>query len=261
MEMLSEREVIRYTRQLAMGEIGRDGQEKLKQSCVAVAGVGGLGSCSSLYLSALGVGKLIIIDNGFVQLSDLNRQVLYSEEDIGQKKTDLAYRKLSGLNPYITITSVFDEITDKNAGDLLKGAQIVVDGTDNFRTRKALNRACCEQQMPFVYGGIYGLKGTVGTFIPGRTACFECLCPDEPEVKKPIPVIGPTPAMIATIQVMEVLKLTLGMADNLSGKILAIDSQSMTFSRVETRRRAECQACSGIFTESNRDYEKKGALK
>ena len=165
--MLIEKEKSRYARQLMMPSIGEEGQRKLKHSHVLVAGVGGLGSLSSFYLTSLGIGHLKIVDHGSVQISDLNRQILYNEKDIGLKKTDIAYERLSLLNSEIQIEPICEEITSENIPRLIKGVQIVIDGTDNFETRLILNKICFEKRIHYIYGGIFGFKGKVTTFIPG----------------------------------------------------------------------------------------------
>jgi adenylyltransferase/sulfurtransferase len=148
----------RYVRQMILPGIGKEGQKKLKASRVLVAGIGGLGSLSSLYLCAAGIGRLAIVDAGRVQASDLNRQLLYDEKDIGEQKVIAANKRLSGMNSDVEVISFFEEIKEETVTELLNGIDIVVDGTDNFRTRFILNRACYQGDIPFVYGGIFGLK-------------------------------------------------------------------------------------------------------
>jgi len=242
--MLIEKEKIRYARQLVMPHIGEEGQKKLKHSHVLVAGVGGLGSLSSIYLTSLGIGHLKIVDHGSVQMSDLNRQILYNERDIGLKKADIAYEKLSLLNSDILIESICEEIMSENILRLIKGVQIVIDGTDNFETRLILNKACFEKKIPYVYGGIFGFKGKMTTFLPGRTICIECLYPKKEEVVPVIPVVGPIPGLIATLQVLEALKLILGLGDSLVGRLLSFDGETMVFSYFDIKKRPGCRICS-----------------
>jgi adenylyltransferase/sulfurtransferase len=227
-----------------MPNIGEQGQKKLKGSHVLVAGVGGLGSLSSFYLTCLGIGHLTIIDSGSVQLLDLNRQILYNEKDIGLNKADVAYKKLSQLNSDIHIDSIYAEITSENVLQLIKEAQIVIDGTDNFKTRLLLNKACFKKEIPYVYGGIFGFKGKMTTFIPGRTPCIECLYQEQEEVVPIVPVAGPIPGLIATLQVLEVLKLILGLGDPFAGKLLSFDGETMAFSLFEIQKRPGREVCS-----------------
>jgi molybdopterin/thiamine biosynthesis adenylyltransferase len=242
--MLTEKEQFRYARQLAMPYIGERGQEKLKESHVLVAGVGGLGCLSSFYLTCLGIGHLMIIDHGSVQLSDLNRQILYNEKDVGLKKADVAYEKLSLLNSDILIESICEEITSENILSLMKQVQVVIDGTDNFEARLILNKACFEKRIPYIYGGIFGFKGKMTTFIPGKTPCIKCLYPKKEEVVPVIPVVGPIPGLIATLQVLEALKLILGLGDSLAGRLLSFNGETMVFSYFDIKKRPGCRICS-----------------
>ncbi len=242
--MLIEKEKVRYARQLIMPSIGEEGQKKLKKSHVLVAGAGGLGSLSSIYLASLGIGHLKIVDHGFVQISDLNRQILYNERDIGLKKADIGYEKLSLLNSDIQIESIDEEITNESIRRLIKGVQIVIDGTDNFETRLILNKICFEKRIPYIYGGIFGFKGKMTTFIPGRTPCIECLYPEGKEVEPVVPVVGPIPGLIATLQVLEALKLIVEFGYPLAGKLLSFDGETMSFSYFDIKKRPGCRICS-----------------
>jgi adenylyltransferase/sulfurtransferase len=236
----------RYARQIIIPGIGREGQEKLRESHVLVAGIGGLGSLSSLYLCAAGVGHLTIVDSGCVQVSDLNRQIIYSEKDIGERKVFVAQRRLSEKNSDVEINPVAVEIGEENVSELMRDVDIVVDGTDSFKTRLVLNAACVREKLPYVYGGIFGLKGTASTIIPGQTPCLECFLTHKEATDSPIPVIGPIVGSIAAIQVMEVFNLILHLGDSLAGKLLVFDARKMTFGKFEIKRKKNCGACSGV---------------
>jgi molybdopterin/thiamine biosynthesis adenylyltransferase len=242
--VLTQEEQIRYSRQLIMPCIGEEGQKKLKQSHILVAGVGGLGSLSSIYLTSLGIGHLKIIDHGSVQLSDLNRQILYNEEDLGLKKAKVADEKLSLLNSDIFIEPICEEITRENILKLIEEVQIVIDGTDNFETRLLLNQACFDKRIPYIYAGIFGFKGQMTTFIPGRTPCIECLYQKKEELVQVVPVVGPIPGLIATLQVLEALKLIIEFGHPLAGKLLSFDGESMTFNYFDIKKRPGCKICS-----------------
>ena len=234
----------RYARQMILPGIGREGQERLKTSRVLVAGVGGLGSLSSLYLCAAGIGHLTLVDRGRVQLPDLNRQLLYGEKDVGEIKVVAAEKRLRGLNSQTEIVPILKEIEEETVSELLRDIQIVVDGTDNFRTRLILNKACHSKGIPFIYGGIFGLKGSVTTIIPGRTPCLECFLTKGEETRLPIPAIGPVVGMIASIQVMEVLKLILQLGDLLAGELALYDGGRMSFRKLTIKKKEACQICS-----------------
>jgi len=237
-------ELDRYARQMILPGFGRGGQEKLRRSRVLVAGVGGLGSLSSFYLCAAGIGHLTIVDKGRVQTSDLNRQILYGERDVGEIKVVAAGKRLQGLNSEVDVTPLLKEIKEETVSDVLGDAQVVVDGTDNFRTRLILNKACHSKRIPFVYGGIYGLKGSATTIVPGQTPCLECLLTKDEETRLPIPALGPVVGMVAAIQVMEVLKLILQMGDLLAGELVLFDGGRMSFKKLAIKKREGCRVCS-----------------
>ena len=157
--MLEQKELVRYNRQLIIPDFGEEGQNKLKNAHVVIVGIGGLGCAAAIYLTAAGVGHISIVDFDIVELSDLNRQILYWEEDIGEKKVIVAQRKLSKLNSSVQITPVFTKVTEDNVLSVINGAQVVLDGTDNVATRLILNSACVKLKIPYIYGGVSRLTG------------------------------------------------------------------------------------------------------
>jgi len=236
----------RYARQTILPEVGREGQEKLKAARVLVAGVGGLGSISAQYLCRAGIGHLTIIDSQDVQLTDLNRQMLYNESDIGKKKTLIAGKMLSGMNSSVEIKSIQTRINRNNIETLFDDIDIVVDGTDNFETRFLLNGECHRKGIPLIYGGIFGLKGSVMTIIPGQTPCLACFLPKEDSADVPIPAIGPFVGIIASIQTMEVLKLILGLGEPLAGTLLKVDGRNAQTRKIFIKKKADCSVCSAV---------------
>lgn len=236
----------RYVRQIIIPGIGRAGQEKLRASHVLVAGIGGLGSLSSLYLCAAGIGRLTIIDSGCVQMSDLNRQIVYSEKDLGERKVFAAQKRLSDTNSDVEINPIALEMGEENILELVRDVDIVVDGTDNFKTRVVLNAACVREKLPYVYGGISGLKGTATTILPGQSPCLECFLTHKEQTDSPIPVMGPIAGSIAAIQVMEVFKVILHLGDLLAGKLVVLDLKKMTFRKFEIKRKKNCVVCAGV---------------
>ena len=235
----------RYARQIIQPEIGKEGQEKLRLSHVLVAGVGGLGGLSSVYLCRAGIGRLTVVDVDRVKASDLNRQILYIEKDIGEKKALIAGKKLSEMNAEVELNALHLKIAEDNVCELLTGVQIVVDGTDNFKTRHLINKACHEKEIPYVYGGIFGFKGSVMTIIPGKTPCLACFLSPKEEMASPIPAIGPLVGTIAAIQAMEVLKLILHVGGSLAGKLLVMDGIKTVFRKFDVKKRKNCSVCSG----------------
>jgi len=240
--MLSDREVQRYDRQIMIQGFGIEGQEKLKKSRVLIAGVGGLGSPAAIYLAAAGIGSLRLVDRDQVELSNLNRQILHWEEDLGRFKAESARGKLSRLNPEVVIEIVQDDIREDNLSDLMAGCDLIIDGLDNFPTRYLINRFIQKKGLPFIYGGILGMMG-MATFIwPGQTPCLKCLFPQAPEPKK-FPVLGTTPGIIGLIEANEAIKYLVGLGKLLTGRLLVYNGHDLRFSEVPIERNPECPAC------------------
>jgi adenylyltransferase/sulfurtransferase len=181
-----------------------------------------------------------------VDISNLNRQILHAYQDIGRPKTDSALEKLRALNPHCEITAFYEEIGNGNVRELVGDADIIVDSTDNLRTRKALNHASVNLHIPFVYGGINGFNGMVSTFIPGQTPCLECLFGSFKEPDTPPDVIGPIAALVGAIQSLEVIKWILKMDGLLANQMLIIDGVGMGFKKIAIDRDAECVICSSL---------------
>jgi molybdopterin/thiamine biosynthesis adenylyltransferase len=242
--MLEQNELIRYNRQLIIPDFGEEGQRKLKDSHIVIAGIGGLGCASATYLTAAGVGHITIVDFDTVELSDLNRQILYWEDEIGEKKVAVAQRKLSKLNPSVEITPIFAKITEENVLSIIDRSQVVVDGLDNSATRLVLNSACIKQKIPYIYGGVSRLRGMITTIIPGQTPCLACL---SPEGARGLGVLGVTPAIIANLQALEVIKLLTGHSPSLAGKLLIFNGDDIKFRVYEIRRNESCPVCSKVL--------------
>jgi adenylyltransferase/sulfurtransferase len=242
-DMLTENDLTRYERQILHASFGMKGQEKLKQSHVVVAGLGGLGCAASLYLTCSGVGHVTLLDCDCVELSNLNRQVLHYEEDIGERKPFSVAQKLAKLNSSIEVTPVFKKITERNAREIVKGANLVIDGMDNFKTRFILNEACVAEGIPFIHGGVHGLFGEITTILPGKTPCLSCIFPEVPHRKGPFPVFGVTPALIAILQVTEAIKLLAGFGSLLTGKMLFFNGETMDFTFCNLVRNPDCKVC------------------
>ena len=241
--MLTEVDFIRYGCQILYPDFGELGQERLKQSHVVIAGLGGLGCSASMYLASAGVGHITLVDCDLVVLSNLNRQVLHWEEDIGQKKPFSVAWKLVRLNPTINITPLFEKITEDNVRDIIKGADVVIDGMDNFETRLILNSGCVVERIPFVHGGIYGFLGEITTIIPRKTPCLACIFPATPKKEGILPVFSVTPALIAALQAAEAIKLLAGLGDLLTNRMLYINSTTMEFNFCPLTKNPHCRVC------------------
>ncbi len=247
--MLTSREQERYDRQIMIGEIGQEGQKKLMKSRVALAGAGGLGSPIALYLTAAGIGTIRIIDHDEVALSNLNRQILYWEEDIGKKKVDSAKRKLNHLNSTVKIETIGETITEDNVSQLVEGCEVLVDAMDNLSTRYILNRCAIEKELPFFHGAVNGFEGRAMTILPGKTACLRCMYRG-PVPQEKFPVIGVTPGIIGIIQATEVIKYLLGIGKLLTNRLLLYDGLKITFNEFTVSRNPNCDHCgSGVRKE------------
>jgi molybdopterin/thiamine biosynthesis adenylyltransferase len=238
--MLSKRELARYKRQILIPEWTQSGQENLKKARILVAGAGGLGSAILTYLAVAGVGKIRVIDGDIVELSNLNRQVLHSDKDIGRSKVDSAKEKLEALNPDISVEAIKEIITKDNVFELV-GDYPIVDAMDNLPTRLLLNRVAVKKNLPLFHGAVYGFEGRATTVIPGKTACLRCLY--QGVIQGKTPVVGVTPAVIGCIQATEVIKYILGIGELLADRLLIYDGLNMNFSEVKLKKDPNCSEC------------------
>ena len=243
MRALTPFELERYNRQILIPKFGKEGQEKLKEAKVTVAGVGGLGCPALVYLTAAGVGNINIIDKDRVELSNLNRQILHWDKDIGKYKVHSAMEKLAQLNPEVKIDGNITEITEENVKGLLDGSDVVIDGMDNFKTRLILNKACVDLGIPFIHAAVYGLGGELLTVIPRKGPCYQCYLVQAPPEIKPFPVLGATPGVMACLQVIEAIKLITGCGDVTPGKLLIFSGEDMNFESLTVSRNPDCPAC------------------
>jgi adenylyltransferase/sulfurtransferase len=240
--MFSERELERYKRQMML--FGEEGQERLKKAHIFIAGAGGLGSPVSIYLAVAGVGTITIIDMDVVDGTNLNRQILHYDRDIGRKKTASAEEKLQELNPDIIINAIDVKIDASNAKKLVGNADGIVDAMDNYPTRYLLNDLAIVKQIPFFHGGIRGFYGQVTTIIPGSTPCLKCIFPKAPP-KEEFPVVGVTAGIIGTIQSNEVIKYLTGTGDLLTNRLFIWDGMQAHAEEICIERNPSCKACGG----------------
>lgn len=239
--MLTEKEKYRYSRHLLLDKVGEEGQNKLKASKVLVIGAGGLGCPILQYLTAGGVGTIGIIDFDKVDETNLQRQVLFTTKDIGKNKAEVAANRLKELNEYVQFDVYPERLTNKNALELFKQYDIVVDGTDNFSTRYLVNDACIKTNRPLVYGAIYKFEGQVSVFNYKGGPSYRCLFPESPEPESvpncsEIGVLGVLPGIIGVLQANEVIKLILGIGKPLSGSLLIYDALNASQLKVELGR-------------------------
>jgi len=241
--MLTRDELERYDRQIMIRGLGEEGQEKLKRAKVIIAGGGGLGCSASIYLAAAGIGVIRIVDRDKVELSNLNRQVLHWDEDIGRRKVDSATEKLKRLNQGVEIEAIEEMITEANISQLVAGFDLIVDAMDNLPTRYLLNKAAIDKNIPFFHGAVYGFEGRAMTIIPGKTACLRCVYRGLPPEEK-FPVIGVTPAVIGCIQATEVIKYIVGIGELLTNRLLIYNGLNLKFTEFEVKKDPNCEHCS-----------------
>jgi len=245
---LTHAEVHRYSRHLILPEVGPDGQRRLKAGRVLCVGAGGLGSPAALYLAAVGVGTIGIVDFDAVDVSNLQRQILHSSADVGRSKLESARDRLSALNPEVKIETHETALTSANALALFRGYDVILDGTDNFATRYLVNDACVLLGKPNAYGSIFRFEGQASVFATEGGPCYRCLYP-EPPPPGFVPscaeggVLGVLPGVIGTIQATETIKLLLGAGTTLAGRLLLYDAWHMRFRELKVRRDPACPMC------------------
>lgn len=238
--MLSERERDRYRRQILL--FGEDGQERLRNAKIFIAGAGGLGSPIAIYLAVAGIGTLTVVDMDVVERTNLNRQILHYDRDIGKKKTTSAEEKLREINPDITVRVIDTTIDEKNVTRLVGRSDGIVDAMDNFPTRYLLNETAIRKKIPLFHGAIRGMYGQTTTIVPGVTPCLKCIFPKAPP-KEVFPVVGVTPGLIGTIQATEVIKYLIHDGRLLAGRLLVWDGMEAHAEEVCVERDPKCPVC------------------
>ena len=245
---LTEEDKIRYTRHFNVPEIGEAGQLKLKNASVLIIGAGGLGSASSLYLAAAGVGKIGIVDSDKVELSNLQRQIVHSMNSIGTPKVGSAKERLLGLNPSIEVIGIHERLTADSIREVFSDYSIVVDATDNFETRYLLNQACVQTKKPMVYGAVFQFYGQLSVFDAEKGPCFRCVFREIPTeevimANRGVGVVSPVPGVIGTLQAVEAIKLILNVGTPSIGKLLLFDGLQMQFQQISIRKDLSCPVC------------------
>ena len=242
----------RYSRHLLLPEIGASGQRRLEAASVVVVGAGGLGSPAAFYLAAAGVGQLRLIDDDVVERSNLQRQILHTDADVGVAKVESAHTRLSALNPRVTVEPVTERLDSANVERLIAEADVVLDGGDNFPVRYLLNDACVHLGKPLVYGAVHRFEGQVSVFDAGRergrVPCYRCLFPEPPPPpaaahSSEAGVLGVLPGVVGMLQAPEALKLLLHVGEPLTGRLLHFDALAMRFRETRLAADPECPVC------------------
>jgi len=247
--MLTDRERERYARHLVLPEIGEAGQERLKNARMLVVGVGGLGSAIASYLAGAGVGTVGLADCDSVTFSNLQRQILYGTSTLGSQKANAAKNRLSDLNDDVAFRVHPDRLSARNAREIAADYDLVLDGTDNFETRYAINDACLALGIPYIYGAIFRLEGQLSVLCAPEGPCYRCLFPDPPPPGAVLSgeragILGSVPGTIGTLQATEAIKWTLGLRPALVRRLLIYDARAMRFDEVAIERNPACSACS-----------------
>jgi len=241
-------QLIRYSRHFLLSEVGEEGQAKLLKAKVLMVGAGGLGCPSAYYLAAAGVGTLGIIDNDVVDISNLQRQILHTNDRVGKPKVESAKLTLEGLNPDVKVIPYQEKLTSANIMEIIKDYDIVVDGSDNFPTRYLVNDACILTKTPNVHGSIFQFDGQATVFYLGKGPCYRCLYPEPPPADMApscaeAGVLGVLPGLIGTIEALEAIKLILGKGDSLIGRLLCFNTLTMEITTLNLRRDHNCPMC------------------
>ncbi|MHB8454898.1 MAG: HesA/MoeB/ThiF family protein [Acidiferrobacterales bacterium] len=245
---MDDSQLLRYSRQILLPQIGIEGQQRLLGSRVLIIGMGGLGSPVALYLAASGVGELVIVDHDRVELSNLQRQIAHTTAAIGQDKVDSAQRMIKALNPDVQVTAVNAQLSPAALDEQVRLADACVDASDNFATRFALNRACVTHKTPLISGAVIRMEGQVAVFRSDRpeSPCYRCLYKDMDELAETCSqtgVLAPLPGIIGSIQATETLKVLLDVGESLAGRLLLLDAMTMEWRSLRLRKDPGCPVC------------------
>lgn len=238
------KEAQRYIRQTTLPEWGLRGQERLAQASVLVAGAGGLGSVICLYLAAAGIGRIMVADHDCLEPSNLNRQIIHDESALGINKAHSASQRITGLNSLVKVQEIRERLTEKSIIPLAGNVDLIVDGTDNYQTRRAINRASLKTGTPWIFGGVRGFGGLVSLFRPGHTACFECVIkPPKTAEGNSIGVTGPTAGIVGSFQAMAAVRHLIGETTGLENRLMHIAGERMHSHLIKVTPDPECPAC------------------
>ncbi|AKU22995.1 HesA/MoeB/ThiF family protein [Massilia sp. NR 4-1] len=246
---MDDTQLLRYSRHILLDEIGIEGQQKLLAARVLVIGAGGLGSPAAMYLASAGVGRLTLVDHDTVDLTNLQRQIAHTTERVGQPKAASAAQTLGAINPTIDVTALCERADEARLRELVAQADVVLDCTDNFQTRHAVNRACVAQRVPLVSGAVIRFDGQISVFDPrgGELPCYSCLFPQDQAFEdvacSTMGVFAPLVGVVGAMQAAEALKLLMGIGESLAGRLLLLDGLHMEWTSIRITRNADCPVC------------------
>ncbi len=244
---MNDQELLRYSRQIMLPQVDIEGQQKLIDSTALIIGMGGLGSPSALYLAAAGVGHLIIADFDQVELSNLQRQIIHHTDDIGKDKVDSAKEKLLAINPNIQV-DVVKQLSDDNLGSLINQADVILDGTDNFKSRFAINKASVENKKPLVSAAVIRFEGQLCVFkgYESDQPCYQCLYSEEGSGRENCVengVLAPVAGLLGSLQALQAIKVILSLGEQLNGELMLIDALDLSFRKVKIGKDSKCPIC------------------
>ncbi|MDB5761150.1 MAG: moeB [Herminiimonas sp.] len=246
---MNDHQLLRYSRHILLDEIGIEGQEKLLAAHALVIGAGGLGSPAAYYLASAGIGRITLVDNDTVDLTNLQRQILHTTERVGQSKAQSGKHALTGINPEIEIAALTERAEGERLDELVRQADVVLDCSDNFTTRHAINRACVANKVPLVSGAAIRFDGQISVFDSRSddAPCYACLFPPDEQFEEvqcaTMGVFAPLVGIIGTMQAAEALKLVTGVGQSLAGRLLLLDARNMEWTSIRIARNASCDVC------------------
>jgi len=251
---MNDNQLLRYSRHILLDEIGIEGQEKLLAAHALLIGAGGLGSPAAYYLASAGIGRITLVDNDTVDLTNLQRQILHTTERVGWPKAQSGKETLARINPEVEVVDLVERVDDARLRQLVSQATVVLDCTDNFATRHAINRACVALRVPLVSGAAIRFDGQLSVFDARRedTPCYACLfAPDqqfEEVLCSTMGVFAPLVGIVGTVQAAEALKLVAGIGESLAGRLLLLDARSMEWTSIRVARNTACSVCGHVHT-------------
>ena len=241
---LNTEEETRYSRQLLINGFSESSQQKLKESTAIVAGIGGLGGNAALYLTTAGIGRLILVHPGELELPDMNRQILMFSEGIDEERIKIAKRRLKKINPFTEVITISEWITEDNVDEIVSKADIILDCRHNFEERYLLNKTCVRHKKPMIEGAMDDMFGYITTIVPGETPCLSCLFPEYPEWDYlGFAVLGAVPGTLGTLMALEAIKVITGFGSPLYSELLTFDGLTMDFKRFKLQRDSNCSVC------------------
>lgn len=246
---MNDHQLLRYSRHILLDEIDIEGQEKILAAHVLIIGAGGLGSPAAFYLASAGIGTITLVDDDTVDLTNLQRQILHTTERVGQAKVASGKKALEDINPGVNIIAVQERVSDERLNELVSKATVVLDCTDNFATRHAINRACVANRVPLVSGAAIKFDGQISVFDPrsGTAPCYACLFPEDQQFEEAncatMGVFSPLVGIVGSVQAAEALKLIVSIGTSLAGRLLLLDARTMEWSSIKIARNASCSIC------------------